>query len=169
MPVFSTDDCNRLDFEILAEGGVALYYQHEVLGEDVAWLALEKYEVLQFDDGAMDSLDAFHFEARLKLARGSAYEPTLDGFRESASRLQVPDPGGVALVFTGIDRLAAVDPISTLRLFDVIADLSHEFLLFGRRLVALAQSDGPDLDLGPIGGKPLSWNPRERAGWTRGL
>lgn len=169
MAVFSTDDCDRLDFEILTEGGVALYYQHEVLGEDVAWFALEKYEVVQFDDGAMDSLDAFHFEARLKLSVAGDYEPTFDGFRVAVSQLAVPDPGGVALVFTGIERLATMDPVSTLRLFDVISDLSRECSLYGRRLVALAQSDEPDLDLGPIGGKTLTWNSRERAGWTRGL
>ncbi|MBL4687471.1 MAG: hypothetical protein JKY37_22940 [Nannocystaceae bacterium] len=169
MGVFSPEDCNRLDFEVLAEGGVALYYQHEVLGEDVAWFALEGYEVVQFDDGAMDSLEAFHFEARLKLSPDREYDPSFDGFREATSRLQVPDPGGVALVFTNVDKLAEADPISTLRLFDVVADLSREFLLFGRRLVALAQTDAPDLDLGPIGGRTLTWNPRERAGWTRGL
>lgn len=169
MAVFSTEDCNRLDFEILAEGGVALYYQHEVLGEDVAWFALQKYEVVQFDDGAMDSLDAFHFEARLKFDHAVNYEPSFDGFREATSNLMVPEAGGIALVFIGVDKLAATDPRAALRLFDVIADLSREFLLFGRRLVALAQSDSPSLDLGPIGGKPLTWNPRERAGWTRGL
>ena len=169
MAVFSAEDSERLDFKLLLDGGVALYYQHEVLGEDVAWLALEKYELLQFDDGAMDSLDSFHFEARLKLGAPEDYEPSFEGFRAAASRLPIPEDGGVALVFTAVDRLAESDPISTLRLFDVISDVSREFMLQGRRLVCLAQTDDPDLDLGPIGGKPLTWNPRERPAWTRGL
>lgn len=169
MAVFSAEDSERLDYQLLLDGGVALYYQHEVLGEDVAWLALEKYELLQFDDGAMESLDSFHFEARLKFGAPETYEPTYEGFRGAASALEIPEVGGVALVFVGVDELAASDPISALRLFDVISDVSREFMLQGRRLVCLAQSDEPDLDLGPIGGKPLDWNPRERPAWTRGL
>ena len=170
MGVFTPEDCNRLDFEVLAEGGVALYYQHDVLAEDLAWLALERYEVVQFDEEATESLDAFHFEARLKLAADDGeYEASNEGFREAASRLEVPEPGGVALIFTGIERMVAEDKLATMLLLDALSDLSREFLLFGRRFITLAQTDDPDLKLGAVGAKQITWNPRERAGWTRGL
>jgi hypothetical protein len=167
--VFRPDDCNRLDFEILAEGGVALYYQHEVLGEDLAWFALERYEVIQFDEEALDSLESFHFEARLKLGFSEDYEPTLESLHESLSELSVPEVGGVALVLPGVQRIAADDREGLQALLGVVAELSHEFMLTGHRFLALLQSDDAELDLGPIGPRKVVWNPRERMPWTRGL
>jgi hypothetical protein len=167
--VFRPDDCNRLDFEILAEGGIALYYQYEVLGEDLAWFALERYEVIQFDEEALDSLESFHFEARLKLGFSEDYEPTLENLHESLSELPVPEQGGMALVLPGVQRLAADDREGLQALLGVVAELSHEFMLTGQRFLALLQSDDAELDIGPIGPRKVAWNPRERMPWTRGL
>ncbi|MEX1369423.1 MAG: barstar family protein [Nannocystaceae bacterium] len=169
MAVFQPEDCNRLDFEILAEGGVALYFQHEVLGEDLAWLALERYEVVQFDEEALESVEGFHFEARLKLGFPEGYEPTLEDLRDSMSEIEVPDEGGVALVLLGVERIAADDLEGLRSIVGVISDLSHEFLLTGHRLVTLLQSEDPELDLGSLGARSVLWNPRERMPWTRGL
>jgi len=167
--VFRPEDCNRLDFEILADGGVSLYHQHEVLGEDLAWFALERYEVIQFDEESLDSLDGFHFEARLKLGFPQDYQPTLEHLREALSELSVPDEGGVALVLPGVHRIATDDRGGLRGMLDVLADLSHEFLLTGHRFLALVQSDDPELELGSVGARPVRWNPRERLPWTRGL
>lgn len=169
MAVFRSEDCNRLDFEILAEGGVALYYQHEVLGEDLAWFALERYEVIQFDEEALDSVEGFHFEARLKLGFPEDYEPTREGLREGLSELPVPEEGGMALVLPGVNRIAADDGEGLRELLGVVAEVSHEFMLTGHRFLALLQSDDPELDVGTFGSRTVAWNPRERMPWTRGL
>lgn len=169
MAVFSPEDCNRLDFEILAEGGVTLYFQHEVLGEDLAWFALERYEVVQFDEEALDSVMGFHFEARLKLGFPEGYEPTLENLRDALSEVEVPEEGGVVLVLLGLERIAEDDLDGLRGIVGVIRDLSHEFLLTGHRFVALLQSDDPELDLGELGARSVLWNPRERMPWTRGL
>lgn len=167
--VFRPEDCNRLDFEILAEGGVALYYQYEVLGEDLAWFALERYDVIQFDEEALDSLDGFHFEARLKLGFPEDYEPTFDSLREALSELEVPDEGGMALVLPGAHRIAQDDREGFISLMSVVSELSHEFMMTGQRFLTLVQSDNGELDIGAVGARTVLWNPRERMGWTRGL
>ena len=169
MAVFHPEDCNRLDFEILAEGGVALYYQHEVLGEDLAWFALERYDVIQFDEEALDSLDGFHFEARLKFGFPEDYEPTFDSLREALSELGVPDEGGMALVLPGAHRMAQDDREGFIALMSVVSELSHEFMMTGQRFLTLVQSDDGELDVGAVGARTILWNPRERMGWTRGL
>ncbi|HEY0251600.1 MAG TPA: hypothetical protein VGC41_08735, partial [Kofleriaceae bacterium] len=46
-------------------------------------------------------------------------------------------------------------------ILDVIAIQARPHLLFGRRLLALVQTDVPDLALPPIGRTSVSWNPRE--------
>lgn len=169
MAAFSPDDCNRLDFEILAEGGVSLYYQHEVLGEDLAWLAVEHYEILQFDEEALDTIDAFHFEFRVKMGLGDDYEASYDGLRDALSEVQVPANGGCAVVLEAVDQLMIENPNAVHRLCEVFADVSREFLLTGQRFIALLQTDDPQLTIPPFGAREVAWNPRERAGWTRGL
>ncbi|MCH9688785.1 MAG: hypothetical protein K0V04_45555 [Deltaproteobacteria bacterium] len=169
MAGFSPEDCNRLDFEILAEGGVALYFQHEILGEDIAWFALERYEVIQFDEEALDSIEGIHFEARLKLGFPENYEPTFESLRESMSEMDVPATGGVALVLPGIERVVVDDPAGMRGLLEVISGLSHEFLMTGQRFLALLQSNDAEIGLGQFGAREVVWNPRERMPWTRGL
>ena len=73
------------------------------------------------------------------------------------------------VVLPAIDKLAESDPQETLRLLDALSDHSRESILIGRRVLALTQSDDPQLDLGLIGGKVLQWNERERQPWARGL
>jgi hypothetical protein len=170
MAVFTPDDCNRLDFEILAEGGVALYYQHEILGEDIAWLALERYEIVQLEESAMDSIEAFHFEARLKLHLGDDYPGTFEGLRDALSELQVPPgAGGYAIVLEAADQLAIENPGAVHRLCEIFSGVSREFLLTGQRFLALVQTDDPGFMLPPVGAHEIAWNPRERAPWTRGM
>jgi hypothetical protein len=169
MAVFSAEDCNRLDFEILAEGGVALYYQHEVLGEDLAWLALERYEILQFDEESMDSIEAFHFEVRIKLGLDENQPATYEGLRDALARVAVPANGGYALILESVDQLAVENPTAVHRLCEVFSDVSREFLLTGHRFLALLQTDDPQLTVPPFGAREPCWNPRERAPWTRGL
>lgn len=170
MAVFTPDDCNRLDFEILAEGGVALYFQHELLGEDVAWLAVERYEIVQFEETAMDSIEAFHFEARLKLHLPGEYPGTFEALRDALTELPVPpDAGGYAIVIEAADQLAIENPAGLHRLCEIFTSVSREFLLTGQRFLALLQTDDPGLTLPPVGAHEIAWNPRERAPWTRGM
>ena len=44
---------------------------------------------------------------------------------------------------------------------DVLAIQARYFLLFGQRLVALIQSDDPQIRFEPVGACPISWNGRE--------
>lgn len=169
MAVFLPDDSERLDYQVLAQGGVALYFQHEILAEDIAWLALERYEVAQFDEEALDSVEGLHFEARLKLDFPQSYEPSPDHFRDALRVLSVPPDGGIALVLPGVERIAADDRDGLIALVEVIRHLSHERALRGERFLALLQSDDPELDLGSLGAQPLPWNAREAQAWTRGL
>jgi hypothetical protein len=161
MAAFSADDCNRLDFEILAEGGVALYHEYEILGEDIAWLAVERYEVLQFDEASIDTIELFHAEIARKLGRDD-YAPTFEGLRDALSEVQVPHDGGYALVLQAVDQLMIENPTAVHRLVELFAELSREFLLTGQRFVVLLQTDDPQITLPPFGARMLAWNPRER-------
>jgi len=60
MGVFSGDDFNRLDWRLLQNGAVSLYYRATVLEADIAWLAEHGYCVHEFDCAAWTSENDFH-------------------------------------------------------------------------------------------------------------
>jgi hypothetical protein len=45
----SAEDWQRLDWQILRDGGIALYWRQEYLADDVWWLASQNYDIYEFD------------------------------------------------------------------------------------------------------------------------
>jgi len=64
-----------------------------------------------------------------------------------------------------VERIPAV----AWHVLDIVEVNSRRFSLFGRRLIALVQSDDPSLSFDPVGARPVVWNPREMFAWWRGL
>jgi hypothetical protein len=99
---FSLDgsDFQRVDWMLLQNGPVSLYFRHDALDSDVAWLRAHGYRV---------------------------------------------------------------------EVLDILADDARRFLLFGRRLLVLVQSDDPRITFAPVGATAVSWNPKEWLDGDRGL
>jgi hypothetical protein len=51
MTLFSNSpaDWQRLDWQILRDGGIALYWRQEYLTDDVQWFASQNYDIYEFD------------------------------------------------------------------------------------------------------------------------
>jgi len=69
--------------------------------------------------------------------------------------------GGVALVFLRYDKFSkgagqTYDLAETV--LDIPSRASHEFLLTGRRVLILVQSDDPNLNFSNLGGIAPRWN-----------
>lgn len=170
MTVFRPDETDRLDYAILSRGGVCLYFQHDVLAEDIAWLAVERYEIVQFDEDGMLAPEFFHDEARAKLRFPTDYGRNLPAFFEQITTLEIPEGvGGLAIVLVGIDPLVDKDAGFVHGILDALSQASQRYILTGRRLVTLVQTEEPDLELPPIGTRPIGWNPKENQPWARGL
>ena len=169
MTAFRPDETDRLDYTILSRGGVCLYFQHDVLAEDIAWLGVERYEIVQFDEDGMFAPQFFHEEARAKLRFPTDYEKSLPAFFEQLSKLEIPEAGGLAIILVGIEALVENDASFVHGVLDALSQASGRFILTGRRLVTLVQSEEANLELPPIGTRPIAWNPREAQPWARGL
>jgi RNAse (barnase) inhibitor barstar len=171
MAVFTRDpeELSRLDWWIPQNGAVSLYFRSQVLAEDVAWFREQGYRVHAFDCTGWLSGDLFHNAVCRVLDLPDWYGPNLDAFNDSLSDLAVPDAGGVVLQFTRFDVFAANLPRVARDVLDIIETNSRHHLLFGGRLIALAQSNDPSISLGPVGARPVSWNPREWLAKQRGL
>ena len=179
MSVFSGDpsDWQRLDWQLLQNGPVALYFSPTVLSEDVLWFRGHGYEVHEFDCELWTSEDLVHRDFVRVLKFPEYYGNNFNAFDDCLSDLVIPDEGGVALVFHHYDSYAkmagaagaASGPSHAEIILEIIAKSSRFFLLTGMRMVALVQSDDPRLEFTRLGCTPAVWNPREWLSKKRGL
>lgn len=158
---------DALDWAILQNGPVALFFKPAVLEDAVRWLKQRGYTVATADcesdpskQGILDSITA---------ALGFPSCANLDGFDDYCWQLEVPDDGGFALVLLHYDQVATADQKLAEAVLDILAGSAWHKLLFGRRLICLVQSDDPRLTFGSVGGHAPMWNPREWFSKDRGL
>jgi RNAse (barnase) inhibitor barstar len=163
------DETTRLDWRILQNGATCLYFQRCILDEDVAWLRAQRYEIHHFDCERWTSESEFHASVSESLGFPDWYGRNLHAFNDSLSDTVVPDEGGSTLVFRRFDLFAAREPTVAWHILDMIEINSRRFFLFGKRLIALVQSDDPFISINPVGARRVMWNPRELFDKQRGL
>ncbi len=165
---FRAADRDRLDFRLLESGAVALYHRKPILETHLAWLREQGWRVHGFDCARWDSADAMHGDLRRVLGFGDHYRPTLASLIDALAELDVPE-GGAALHLVRYDLFAARDRGLAQTLLDVIETSSRGFLLTGRKLLALVQSDDPRIAFERVGARPVNWNPQEWLPADRGV
>ena len=159
----------RLDVRLLQSGAVALYHKHAVLSLDLAWFQQAGYRVHTLDAASWKSAADFHAEAKRELTLPDYYGANLASWVDCIGDLDVPAEGGVVLQFRHFDTFARLDPQFAHTLLDSIESTSRRFLVLGRRLLALVQSDDPRIRFERVGAMPVNWNPREWLEADRGL
>ena len=166
MAVFTDEEIAKWgwDWQLLQNGPVALFHKPAVFDEAAGWLAEHGYRVASYDAGTWAGKE----DCLLEILRGLGFPPSphpnLNAFNDYLSQLEIPDAGGVAIAFHRYDSFARQGRHTAQQILDIIADNARGFLLRGRRLLALVQSDDPELDIEPVGASPVSWNPKE---WLR--
>ena len=171
MAVFSGDpsEFERLDWRLLQNGPIALYLRREVLDPDVAWLREQRYEVTEIDCAAWSDPERMHVAIAAALSFPDYYGKNLHALNDCLSDLAIPAEGGLALVLSRFDAFASRHRDVAQALLDVLASNARRFLLFGRRLLVLVQSDDPRLAFAPVGATEVGWNPTEWLDKSRGL
>jgi RNAse (barnase) inhibitor barstar len=161
-------ELQRLDWRLLQNGSVSLYFRDEALDADLGWLRENAYQVEEVDALAWTSAKDMHQALATALTFPDHYGRNLDALNDCLSDVDVPDAGGLVLVFRRFDAFATLDRKVADGLLDILAWNARRFLLFGRRLLVLLQSDDPQLALAPVGATPVMWNPREWLDRDRG-
>jgi hypothetical protein len=155
------DETQRLDWKLLERGAVALYHKSGVLSADLGWLRQHGYRVHELNAGAWNTPEAFHADVQRALAFPPYYAKNLASWIDCLPEIDVPDEGGLALVFRRYDAFAKAQPQLAQTILDSLESTSRRFLLTGRRLLALVQSDDPRIWFERVGAMPVTWNPRE--------
>ncbi|HEX4681450.1 MAG TPA: barstar family protein [Gemmatimonadaceae bacterium] len=163
------EEVQRLDWKLMERGAVALYHRSSVLSADVGWFKQQKYVVHELNAATWQAPADFHAEAQRVLNFPAHYSRNLAGWVDFLPDLEVPDEGGMVLVFRRYDVFARAQSQLAQTILDSIESTSRRFLLTGRRLLALVQSDDPRIRFERVGALPVTWNPREWLETDRGI
>ncbi|MFZ0520546.1 MAG: barstar family protein [Candidatus Acidiferrales bacterium] len=167
----------RIDWNILRDGGVALYWRRDIFNEDVGWFLQQNYQVFSFDCARWASSQEMHADFRRTLSFPAYYGMNLDAFNDCLSDLAVPEAGGIALSFTqfekyadglGADLMVSGRPEAEV-VINILANASRYFLLTGSRLLSLIQTNDVQTRYDKLGCISAQWNRREWANKDRGL
>jgi RNAse (barnase) inhibitor barstar len=179
MAVFRANEVNDqlLDWTILRDGGIALYWRTEILAGVLSWLESKGYQTVSFETSEWISEEQMHDSLKANLSFPAYYGNNLDALDECVQEdLAIPDLGGLVLVLNRYDHFAESVPggkegqRSTAEIvLDIFARAVRYHMLFGHRLIILVQSDDPRMQFGRLGGIAASWNCREWLHKDRGI
>jgi hypothetical protein len=151
----------RLDWAMLRYGPVALFRKTAVLDEATAWLEQHGYTVKQADCEKCSSEQDVLWVIGEALGFHHWPSPNLNGFNDDCRHIEVPQEGGFAVVLHRFDAVSVAFPDYARSILDILAHVSWDNLLFGRRLICLVRSEDPWIQFGPVGGNEPWWNRRE--------
>ena len=168
MAPFSENDMERLDWHLMQNGAVTLYFQTAILEEDVAWLRVHGYQI-----ETIDCRDVAGFQCQisrvLKFKEQFGYDEWTGNLNALNDAFGIDFEGGLVLCFLRYDLLKAAKPEFAQGVLDILESNSRDHLLFGRRLLALVQSNDPKIQFEPLGARAAGWNRREWLNENRGL
>lgn len=163
------EDFQRLDWHILQNGAIALYHKRAVLDEDRTILTALGYHVHVLDASTWQTSAELYEDVRRTLSFPEHYGRNLAALVDCLSELRIPHDGGLALAIRHFDKFAHIEPALATAVLEALESTSRHHLLFGRRFLALVQSDDATVRFAPVGARPIVWNPREMSPSNRGL
>jgi hypothetical protein len=170
--MFTDADMDRADWSFLQNGAVTLFWNQTFLGaakDDLRQLGYEIAEV-RCDNG----LQSFRTQLSevLRWDEQFGYGPwrgSLDALNDGFRGYPFTDTGRSALVLQGFHGLVAMDGDFAHKILDIIEWQARDYLLLGKILICLVQTDDNRYSCAPIGCRRAIWNPREWLDADRGL
>lgn len=157
------DNWSRLDWRILQNGWVQLYWKSEVLQADIEWFQKEAYAIASFDCRLWTDKKEMHRHLAEGFQFPEYYGQNLDALNDCVSQLGIPDAGQL-VVFQHMDCLDR-DTLNVL--LDIFAINARRYMLFGQRMIVLVQVDNPMIEIDPTGATPVLWNRAEELNSSR--
>jgi RNAse (barnase) inhibitor barstar len=152
-----TDDTDKLDWYILQSTWTSLYWRKEILQEDLRWFESEKYVIVEFDCSTWMNDKIMHAQLKDKLNFPDYYGENFNALHDCLSDLNIIKKG-LVIVFKHLD---SIKKTTAQAILDIVATEARWHLLFGDRLITLAQVDNPDYELELVGGVTPQWNGQE--------
>lgn len=169
MAAFDLDELSpdNLAYRLMVNSTVHLYWRRELLEQATSWFAEHGYQLVRLkadewrDESDMHS--AFVAALDFPAYYGHNLNALNDCLRDVAAFRYGATPGAVGLlfVFVGYDQFARRCPGAAQAVLDIIASRARVAMLTGHRILALVQTDDPDLRFDPVGAASVVWNDAE--------
>jgi RNAse (barnase) inhibitor barstar len=151
----------------LPDGPVVLYRNRSFLDEDIWKLRTNGFRVAVFDAAKWVDTEQMHTDLAAGFGFPDYYGRNLDALNDCLSEAVLSEPRGLVLACARYDIFATKDPDFAWSVLDLIAHVERLALRCGLRLIAMIQSDDPDIRFDPVGASEPLWNHREQADRNR--
>ena len=159
----TAEDMKRMDYRILRDSPVALYFNRVDYENVCAWFRLHSYQMYHFDctewianndrnRQPLDIYDTLYEVMGLPMANNGY---NLDALRDDFMEMKVSQEGGAVIELFRFDVIVNHMPQFAWHFLDIIAEVSRINLLFGQRLLALIYSDDSTVSIEPVGACPV--------------
>ena len=146
-----------LDWYIMQNGWTSLYWRTTILNDDLKWFENKNYVIIEFNCRTWDNDKIMHSQLKEKLDFPDYYGENFNALRDCLSDLNIVK-AGLVLVFRHLD---SIKKQTAHKILDIMADKSRLHMLFGNRIITLAQVDNPDYEIDPVGQTSVLWNGQE--------
>lgn len=169
MAIWDPEDelTHPVDFLLVQNGFINMFFRSDVLDESVAWLQIAGYRIVNVDAASWLSEVQMHSDIASSLEFPDYYGANLDALNDCLSDVAVQDYGwtegdaGLVLVVYGFDDFAARHEQLAHQLLDIYARNAAYAALFGHRMMCLVKSENRRLHIKDVGAQSVSWNYRE--------
>lgn len=158
------NNCARVDWEILINGAISLYYKHNILEKDLKWLAEKDYKIVNIDLKEINTIGLLHKKLKKACNFPEYYGENMSALSDCLRHdLEIPFESGFALVMENFDLFYEKDKISGHEILERLSRGARERILTGERLITLIQTSNPRFYPEAIGSFELCWNRHESA------
>lgn len=159
----------ELDIRTLAYGPVAKYYDKGLWETDLTWYEEQGYKTYFFDASKWYTIDDFYSDLHEKFEFASYFGRNWGAVDDLISEVDRGKSGNVLVAIENYDAWYREDKPNAQIFLEVLADQTYSYLVHGRKLVTLIQSNDPKLNVKEVGSKRIGWNWVEWDNKKRGL
>ncbi len=161
--VFLQGETERFDWPLLQNGAINLYRGMELYDSAIESLSELKYYIIRV---RFETLDKFTNDVSdaLKWKKQFGYSPwtgNLNGLNDGLSGEPFESANDSAICIENFDALVRADESLSNALLEMVERHSRNYLLFGKRLIGMIQTNDSDYQCSNIGGASANWNGAE--------
>jgi hypothetical protein len=168
VPAFDLEhDANRLDFGLMLNSAVTLFWRRQLFAEAVDWMRQHGYTMVQLDASTWTTDNDLHTAIAAALDFPDYYGRNLDALNDCMRDVvdyaygTTQEATGLLLAFAGYDAFAQRRPRTAQAVLDILASQARCAMLTGHRMLCLVQSNDPRVTFEPVGASPVQWNSAE--------
>ena len=149
-----------LDYEILIDGPISMYFKRTHLSNDIEELENLGYPIIELNTNDWDKRN-FHKRLKVGFSFPDYYGDNFNAFEDCLNDLFLRHKKGIVIVFRNFSEFVEIDRFSSEVILDVISNLSRRCLLDQKRVICLVHSNDSDLAFEKLGGIRPVWNRNE--------